>query len=190
MRSIRTSLLVFLLLLVTVTAMAQSEVAAGTRFLVELRDTLDATRIQPGKGFEARTLEPLPLLDGGFIPAGAKVKGRVSSVNDNKMMLRLERIETRYGKTPIVATVVGVPGEKHVKNETGDEGEIRASGGRGKKAGIGALIGAGVGAAVGASTAKARPSARALEPVVAHSSVQPPAAGTWCSRRALVSKCN
>ncbi len=150
MRSLRSSLLVLFLLLTTATAMAQSEVAAGTRFMVELRDTLDATRIQAGKGFEARTIEPLPLIDGGYIPAGAKLKGRVSSVSDNKMMLRFERIETGRGKIPILATVVGVPGEKHVKNETGDEGEIRASGGRGKPAGIGALIGAGVGAAIGA----------------------------------------
>jgi hypothetical protein len=67
------------------------------------------------------------------------------------LVLRFERIETRYGKYPIVASVVKVLGERNVKDQTGSEGEILSEGGRGKSAAIGALIGGGLGAAVGGS---------------------------------------
>jgi hypothetical protein len=52
-----------------------------------------------------------------------------------------------------VARVIGVMNEKDVRKKAGDEGEIHASGGRGKTAAIGAAVGAGIGAAVGASQA-------------------------------------
>lgn len=134
-------------------AQAQGSVPAGTRFLVELRDELKAEKVKVGKKFDARTLEALQLNDGTWIDAGAKIKGRVSYVRDREMQLAFERIETRRGKVPIVATVVSVVGEKGVRERAGDEGEIKASGGRGRNAAIGAAIGAGVGAAVGATQA-------------------------------------
>jgi hypothetical protein len=127
------------------------EIPAGTRFMVELRDKLEAKKAKPGKKFTAITLEALETSDGTTIPAEAKLKGRVSYVEGNKMVLRFERIETRYGKYPIVASVVSVMGEKDVKDEVGPEGEIKAEGGRGKSAAIGAVIGGGIGAAVGGS---------------------------------------
>ena len=127
------------------------EIPAGTHFLVELRDKLEARKVKRGKKFEARTLEALEASDGTVIPAGAKLKGRVSYVEGNKMVLRFERIETRRGKYPIVASVVSVWGERDVKDEVNDEGEIKAAGGRGKSAAIGAIVGAGIGAGVGAS---------------------------------------
>jgi len=132
-------------------AAAQSELPAGTRFLVELRDRLDAKRVKPGKKFEARTLEPLYGSDGSVIEAGARLRGRVASADDNKLLLRFERLDTRRGWVPIVATVTGVVGEKHVKKTANDEGEIKSSSGRGKNAAIGAAVGAGVGAAIGAA---------------------------------------
>lgn len=135
------------------TGRAQGEVGAGTRFLVELRDDLKATKVREGKKFEARTLEGLRLDDGSVIAAGAKLKGRVSHVKDNELLLRFETIETRRGKSPIIARVTRVVGEKNVEENAGDEGEIRASGGRGKRAAIGAAIGGGVGAAIGAAKA-------------------------------------
>jgi len=127
------------------------EIPAGTHFLVELRDKLEAKKVKRGKKFEARTLEALEAADGTIIPAGAKLKGRVSYVEGNKMALRFERIETRWGKFPIVASVVSVWGERDVKGEVNDEGEIKAEGGRGKSTAIGAIVGAGIGAAVGGS---------------------------------------
>ena len=147
----RMALAVMVLLASATAAHSQGEVPAGTRFLVELRDNLDAKKVKPRKKFEARTLEPLRTEDGRYIEPGAKLKGRVSYVEDNKMILTFERIETRRGKVPIVATVAGVPYEKGVNKKAGNEGEIKASGSRGKSAGIGAAVGAGIGAAVGAT---------------------------------------
>ena len=127
-----------------------AEIPAGTRFLVELRDKLEAGKVKRGKKFEVRTLEALEASDGSMIPAGAKLKGRVSYAEDNKIMLRFERIETRRGKWPIVASVVQVVGEKDVQRKPGEEGEIKADSNRGKSAAIGAVIGGGIGSAVGA----------------------------------------
>lgn len=108
----------------------QSEVLAGTRFMVELRDRLEGKKHRPGKRFDARTLEALRVTDGSVIAAGAKFHGRVAYAEDNKMILRFEEIDTRRGWVPIVATVTGAIGEKHVKNTAGREGELSASGGR------------------------------------------------------------
>lgn len=130
-----------------------AEVPAGTRFLVELKTKLDAQKVKVGKKFEARTLEPVHATNGAYIKAGAKLKGRVRYVKDNEMQLGFETIDTGRDKVPIVATVVGVPGEKNVRKKAGDEGEIRAEGGhRGRNTAIGAGVGAGTGAAVGAVT--------------------------------------
>jgi len=127
------------------------EIAQGTRFMVELRNKLEAKKVKPGKKFDAITLQALETTDGTVVPAGSKLKGKVSYVEGNKMVLRFERIETRHGKFPIVASVVGVVGERDVKDSVGSEGEIKAEGGRGKNAAIGAIVGGGIGAAVGAS---------------------------------------
>jgi hypothetical protein len=139
----------------TAAAGAQSEIPAGTRFLVELHDRLEARRVKPGKKFEVRTVEAMQATDGNIIPAWTKIRGRVSYVEHNKMILRLEQIEAPRGKVPIVATVIDVPGEKGVKEQAGAEGEIKASGHRGRNAAIGAVVLGGVGAAVGAKEAGA-----------------------------------
>jgi len=130
-----------------------SEIPAGTRFLVELRDKLEAKKVRPGKRFEARTLEALYGSDGSYIAAGARLRGRVSYAENDKLLLRFEQLDTRRGWVPVVVTVVGTSGERHVKNRAGREGELEASGGRGKSAGIGAAVGAGIGAAIGATQA-------------------------------------
>ena len=127
------------------------EIAQGTRFMVELRNKLEAKKVKPGKKFDAITLQALETSEGILIPSGSKLKGRVSYVEGNKMVLRFERIETRYGKFPIVASVVSVVGERDVKDHVGPEGEIKAEGGRSKGAAIGAIVGGGIGAAIGAS---------------------------------------
>ena len=132
-------------------AMQNSEVPAGTRFIVELRDKLEAREIKKGKKFEVRTLETLTASDGNQIPAGVKIKGRVTSVSNNEMVLRFEEIDTKNGKSPIIASVAGLAGEKNVKAKVGKEGEISSSGGRGKSAAIGSAVGAAIGAGVGAA---------------------------------------
>ncbi len=135
------------------------EIPAGTRFVIELRDKLEAKKLKRGKEFHARTLEALHASDGSVIPAGAKVKGRVAYASDNELRLDFFRIETKRGKIPISASVISVPGEKDVKRKAGKEGEIKSEGGRGKSAAIGAAIGAGVGATVGASAGGGREAA-------------------------------
>jgi hypothetical protein len=142
--------------LAAATAAAQSEVPAGTRFFVELRDDLKAKKVKPGKRFNARTLEALRGSDGSVIEAGARLKGRVAHAENNRMILRFEEIDTRRGWVPIVATVEGVVGERTVKRRAGREGEIEAASNRGRNAAIGAAVGAGVGAAVGASQGGSR----------------------------------
>ena len=137
-------------------ARAQSEVPAGTRFVVELRDKLEAKKIKPGKKFEARTVEALQATDGNIIPAWTKIRGRVSYVERDKIVLRLERIEAPRSKVPIVATVTGVVGEKDIKGEAGEEGEIKSKSHRGRDAAIGAAVLGGIGAAVGATQGGAK----------------------------------
>ena len=132
-------------------AQQNSEIPAGTRFMVELRDKLEAREIKKGKKFEVRTLEALTASDGNQIPAGVKIKGRVTSVRNNEMVLRFEEIDTKNGKSPIIASVAGVAGEQDVKAKVGKEGEISSSGGRGKSAAIGSAVGAAIGAGVGAA---------------------------------------
>lgn len=138
---------------------AQSEVPAGVRFLVELRDRLEAHNVKQGKKFEAKTLEAVKAADGRMIPAGAKLKGRVAYSEHNRMVLRFEEIQTPRGKRPLVALVTGVVGERHVQVDAGREGEIRAESSRGRDAAIGALVVGGIGAAVGASQGGGRASA-------------------------------
>jgi hypothetical protein len=67
------------------------------------------------------------------------------------MVLRFEEIDTGRGKSPLIASVAGVAGEKDVKAKVGREGEISSSGGRGKSAAIGSAVGAAIGAGVGAA---------------------------------------
>jgi hypothetical protein len=128
-----------------------SEVPLGTRFLIELRNKLEARKIHEGKKFEARTLEPIQATDGSYIPAGSKVRGRVTSVSNKQMVLQVETIEVYSKKTPVVATVTGVVGDKNVKSRAGEEGEIKSASHRGRDAAIGAAVVGGIGAAVGAS---------------------------------------
>src|SRR5262245_7105872 len=134
----------------SVLAIQSSEVPAGTRFMVELRDKLVAKEVKKGKKFEVRTLEALTASDGSQISAGAKIKGSVTSVRNNEMVLRFEEIDTGRGKTPIIASVAGVAGEQDVKAKVGKEGEI-SSGGRGKSAAIGSAVGAAIGGVAGAA---------------------------------------
>ncbi len=159
MKTMKTRLVAILTFLVLLSSPAlyashySAEIPAGTRFMVELRDKLEGKKVRPGKKFEARTLEALTADDGSIVPAGARLTGRVSSVERDKIMLRFERIDTGREKLPLVATVLGVSGEKDVKKKASEEGEIHSEGGRGKSTAIGAVVGAGVGAAVGATQA-------------------------------------
>lgn len=144
---------VFAAVLTSIAARAQSDsvIPAGTRFVVELRDKIDAGRAKRGKKFEARTLETLQALDGRIIFAGVKIKGRVSYADGNRLTLYFREIESRHVTVPIVASVIQVLGERDIRVEPGREGEIETATHRGRDAAIGAGIGAGLGAAAGAA---------------------------------------
>jgi hypothetical protein len=132
-------------------AIADSAVSRGTRFLVQLDDTLEAKKVRRGKEFDARTLEDLQASDGRIIRAGARLKGEVTYAENDKVMLRFSQIDTKRGTVPLIASVVRIVDEENVRDKPGDEGEVEASGNRGRNSAIGAVLGGGLGAAIGAA---------------------------------------
>lgn len=127
----------------------------GVTFLIRLDDTLDSSKLQQGKHFDAKLAEDLVAPDGTRIPQGKKIKGHVSSVEQGlhaRVLLSFDEIDTGHGKLPLIATVTGVPGE-HGMKQPDAEGEIERQGVDNRRAIETAAVGAGVGAAVGAVAA-------------------------------------
>ena len=90
--------------------------------------------------------------DGSIIPRGKKIKGHVSDVEQGlhpRLLLSFDQIDTSEGWVPLAATVIGVPGEHGVKQETGREGEIEGPGMDRRRAAEAAAVGAGVGTLAG-----------------------------------------
>lgn len=133
-------------------------VPSGTKFLVRLEDSLSTRKHKAGKKFKAKTLEPLETSDGRVLPPGAEIRGHVSRAEPAaltgraRLWLSFDEIKTRDGKMPLVAYVVGVPGEHSVRPGPSKEGEIEARTSKGKQEIQAAAIGAGIGAAIGAAT--------------------------------------
>ncbi|HWQ03288.1 MAG TPA: hypothetical protein VNL38_02305 [Candidatus Nitrosotenuis sp.] len=128
---------------------------AGPRFLVRLEDKLSTKKDKAGKKFEVKTLEPVTTADGRLIPAGTTITGHVSRVEPAsvtgraRLWLTFDEIRAREGKTPIVADVVDVPGERSVRAGTNREGEIEARTSRGQREVEAAIAGAAIGAIAG-----------------------------------------
>ena len=135
-------------------------VREGTHILIELRTKLDADKTKKGKKFKAWTVESIETEDGSILPARSKIKGRVSYVRHNQMMLRFDEIKAGKTKAPLIATVVGIEGDKDVAKVAGKEGEIKTSGSRAKRAAIGAAVGAVIGVAAGASKGSTKGAAK------------------------------
>jgi phage tail tape-measure protein len=144
---------------------AANVIPADTQFQIQLKDTLDTSKDQPGKKFKAKLAQDLVAQDGTSIPMGSEVKGHVSDVQrglHSSLLLSFDEIKTRHGWVPLAATVAGVPGEHGVQSETGPEGEIKhnkvdarreietAAAGAAIGAIAGAAAGGGRGAAIGA----------------------------------------
>jgi hypothetical protein len=127
-------------------------VVPGTRVLVRLEDELNTGESKEGRRFKARTLEPLPAGSGIFLPAGAEIRGHVSRVEPAgitgraKIWLVFDEIRTKFGPLPIVADVVGVPGDHSVKSGPEKEGLIEGKTSTQKAAAEAAGEGAGMGA--------------------------------------------
>ncbi len=132
-------------------------IAEGTRFVVRLDDSLDSSKIKPGKKFNAKLSEDLVAPNGATIPAGKKIHAHVSSVErgmHGRVLLSFDEIETRHGWRPLAATITDVPGEHGVK-QISNEGEIEKKGPTKRRVAEGAVVGAAVGAAAGGAAAGA-----------------------------------
>jgi hypothetical protein len=99
-------------------------VAPGTKFLVTLEQDLTSRETQENARFVVRTVEPLEAARGIYLPPGAEIHGHVSRIESAgqtgraKIWLTFDDIYTKFGKLPIVAEVVNVPGDHSVKPAT------------------------------------------------------------------------
>jgi hypothetical protein len=96
-------------------------VAPGTKFLVVLEQDLTSKGTEENAKFVVRTVEPLEAGRGIYLPPGAEIYGHVSRIESAgttgraKIWLTFDDIYTKFGKLPIVAEVVSVPGDHSVK---------------------------------------------------------------------------
>jgi hypothetical protein len=104
-------------------------IADGTTFLIRLEETLDVSRVRPGKRFKAKLEEDMMGADETMILHGARIRGHMSGVGNGfhpRLLLSFDEIETQRGWTPLIATITAVPGEHGL--EIGDEGAIERQG--------------------------------------------------------------
>lgn len=96
-------------------------VAPGTKFLVRLDHALGTKGFEQNQKVHCRTLEPLEAGSGIYLPSGAEIIGHISRIEPAgvtgraKLWLTFDELRTRFGTLPIVAEVVGVPGDHSVK---------------------------------------------------------------------------
>jgi hypothetical protein len=130
-------------------------VAPGTKFLVRLEDELGTKGTQENAKFKVRTLEPLEAGSGIYLPSGAEIQGHISHVEPAgvagraKLWLTFDEIHTRFGNLPIVAEVVGVPGDHSVRPGPTREGLIEGRSSTQQDAAESAAAGAAIGAVKG-----------------------------------------
>ncbi|MHB8609696.1 MAG: hypothetical protein ACYDCG_15455 [Candidatus Acidiferrales bacterium] len=130
-------------------------VAPGTKFLVALENDLGTKGTAEKAKFKVKTLEPLEAGSGIYLPSGAVIEGHVSHVESAgtagraKLWLTFDEIRTKFGRLPIVAEVVSVPGDHSVKNKAGQEGLIEGRSSTQEDAAQAAAAGAALGAVKG-----------------------------------------
>jgi len=123
----------------------------GTQFLIRLNDKLDTRNLKPGKHFKAKLSEDLIAGNGATIPRGKTLKGHVSSVEPGlhaRLLLSFDEIDTGHGSMPLIATVMGAPGDHAVKS-VGEEGDLEHRGMNKQRTIEAAAVGAGIGAVAG-----------------------------------------
>jgi hypothetical protein len=132
-----------------------SEVAAGTRFLVALQDTLSSKNSRNGDRFRVKTLEPLYAADGTLLPSGTQFRGHVDRVDSGqktgraRMWLTFDDVKASNGRIPLVADVFDVPGVHSLKVDYRREGGIEVRNGSRQQQAEAAAAGAFAGAAPG-----------------------------------------
>jgi hypothetical protein len=140
-------------------------VVPGTRVLVRLGNELKTGETKEGKRFGATTLEPMAAGSGIYLPSGAEIRGHVSRIEPAgisgraKIWLVFDEIRTKFGPLPIVASVVGVPGDHSVRSSPEKDGVIEGKTSTQKAAGQAAAEGAGMGALRGIKDKNAKEAA-------------------------------
>ena len=140
-------------------------VVPGTRVLVRLEDDLNTGEVKSGQKFRARTLEPMEAGSGIYLPAGAELLGHVSRVDPAaiagraKIWLVFDEVRTKFGPLPIVADVVGAPGDHSIKSSPEKEGLLESKSSTQQAAGEAAAEGAGKGAIRGIKDKNAKEAA-------------------------------
>jgi len=140
-------------------------VVPGTRVLVRLEEDLGTSDSKEGRPFNVRTLEPMAAGSGIYLPSGAEIRGHVSRVQPAsvagraKIWLVFDEIRTKFGPLPIVANVVGVPGDRSVRSSPEKEGLIEGKTSTQQAAGQAAAEGAGMGALHGIKDKNAKEAA-------------------------------
>jgi hypothetical protein len=130
-------------------------VTPGTKFLVKLDHQLSTKGTPENAKFKVKTLEPLEAGNGVYLPAGAEIRGHISRVEPTgvagraKLWLTFDEIRTKFGKLPIVAEVVSVPGDHSVKPGQGQAGLIEGRSSTPHDAAEAAAAGAAIGAVEG-----------------------------------------
>jgi hypothetical protein len=131
-------------------------VAPGTKFLVVLEQDLTSKGTEENAKFVVKTVEPLEAGRGIYLPIGAEIHGHVSRIESAgqtgraKIWLTFDDIYTKFGKLPIVAEVVNVPGDHSVKPAgVNQEGLIEGRSSTQQDAAQAAAAGAAGGAAQG-----------------------------------------
>jgi hypothetical protein len=130
----------------------------GTQFLIRLNDKLATRDLKPGKHFKAKLSEDLIAGNGAVIPRGKTLKGHVSSVEPGlhaRLLLSFDEIDTGHGSMPLIATVLGAPGDHAVKS-VGEEGDLERRGMNKQRTIEAAAVGAGIGAAAGGVAARGK----------------------------------
>jgi hypothetical protein len=130
-------------------------VAPGTKFLVVLEQDLTSKGTEENAKFVVRTVEPLEAGRGIYLPPGAEIHGHVSRIESAgvtgraKIWLTFDDIYTRFGKLPIVAEVLSVPGDHSVKPAGPSQGLIEGRSSTQQDAAQAAAAGAAGGAVQG-----------------------------------------
>ena len=130
-------------------------VVPGTKFLVRLENDLGTKEGRENRKFKVKTLEPLEAGSGIYLPSGAEIRGHVSRVEPAgvaghaRLWLTFDEIRTKFGALPLVAEVVGVPGDHSIKTGEIQEGLIEGRTSTQRDAAQAAAAGAAIGAVKG-----------------------------------------
>jgi len=142
-------------------------IAPGTKFLVALDESLGTKDAQDRSAFRVRTLEPLEAGSGIYLPSGAEIQGHIGHVESAgttgraKLWLTFDEIQTKFGRLPIVAEVVAVPGDHTVRCPAKQEGLIETRSSTQQDAAEAAAQAAALGAVKGVKDKNAKEAAEA-----------------------------